>query len=146
MYSIVTRQKFSNFGYLRNKSNELSMSKMKKVIHLYLYFMALYMHILLNCVCYQISYFFLLLLFISSCSSYYFYCGMKKLSRHSIFDHFHAFHSCTVLFHRFLRQFCTIIYVRNVSTGSIYHLSLHVLKKIVVKIFFLIFKNCFYLT
>ena len=41
--------------------------------------------------------FFLLLLFISSCSSYYFYCGMKKLSRHSIFDHFHAFHSCTVL-------------------------------------------------
>ena len=104
IYSIVTRQKFSNFGYFRNKSHELSMSKMKKVIHLYLYFMALYMHILLNCVCYQISYFFLLLLFISSCSSYYFYCGMKKLSRHSIFDHFHAFHSCTVLFHRFLRQ------------------------------------------
>ena len=45
-------------------------------------------------------------------------------------------------------EFCTVIHVRNVSsiTGSIYHLSLHVLKKITVKIFFLIFKNCFYLT
>ena len=91
------------------------MSKMKKVIHLYLYFMALYMHILLNCVCYQISYFFLLLLFISSCSSYYFYCGMKKLSRHSIFDHFHAFHSCTVL--SSFRTQLNLYYVHSITVS-----------------------------
>ena len=112
---IVTRQKFSNFGYFRNKSHELSMSKMKKVIHLYLYFMALYMHILLNCVCYQISYFFLSSTFHKFVQLLLLLLRNEKIVSSFNFWPLSRIHSSLSSFSKAV-EFCTVVHVRNVSS------------------------------